>query len=38
MVSKCQKFRQWTAEEKYKIIKPALVYKESVVSVPISNN
>ncbi len=29
MASKGQKFKQWTAEEKYKIIKPALELEKS---------
>lgn len=29
MASKGQKFKQWTAEEKYKIIKPALEFEKS---------
>lgn len=29
LASKGQKFKQWTAEEKYKIIKPALEFEKS---------
>ena len=29
MASKGQKFKQWTAEEKYEIIKPALNFEQS---------
>ena len=38
MATKGQNFRQWTAEEKYNIIKPVLDYEESVVSVSKINN
>lgn len=38
MASKGQKFKHWSAEEKYKIIKPALDFKESVVSISKKTN
>ena len=38
MASKGQKFRHWTAEEKYKIIKPALDFEESITSISKRNN
>lgn len=33
MASKGQKYKQWTAEEKYKIIKPALDFEKSTSQV-----
>ena len=33
MASKGQKFKQWTAEEKYKIIKPALDFEKSTCEI-----
>ena len=30
MATKGQKFKQWTAEEKYKVIKPALEFEKSI--------
>ena len=33
MASKGQKFKKWTAEEKYKIIKPALDFEKSTCQV-----
>lgn len=38
MASKGQKFRHWTAEEKYKIIKPALDLEESITNISKRNN
>ncbi len=38
MASKGQKFKHWTAEEKYKIIKPALDLEESISSISKRNN
>lgn len=34
MATKGQKFKQWTAEEKYKIIKPALDFEKSTCEIP----
>lgn len=33
MASKGQKYKQWTAEEKYKIIKPALDFEKAQVKL-----
>ena len=33
MASKGQKYKQWTAEEKYKIIKPALDFEKSTSQI-----
>ena len=33
MASKGQKFRHWSAEEKYEIIKPALEFNESATNI-----
>ena len=33
MASKGQKFKHWTAEEKYEIIKPALEFEESIANI-----
>lgn len=33
MTTKCQKFRSWTADEKYKIIKPALDMEKSTCNI-----
>lgn len=38
MASKGQKFKYWTAEEKYKIIKPALDLEESITNISKRNN
>lgn len=38
MARKGQKFRHWPAEEKYKIIKPALDLEESIINISKRNN